>query len=153
MNITEIKKPSGTKTREKYGFFICDSNGLFNAHIGLGPKSVENQNDIEWSYAAYTRPTSYNLNPRLAEARILLLKELRDLAGFLEELDWTVKYLNVDENIVPCNIFISGNSIWEHIDVERGFKTKHRKSCDAIYKKYRLIFKQISDEWRREHAV
>ncbi|KUO66151.1 MAG: hypothetical protein APF84_12580 [Gracilibacter sp. BRH_c7a] len=137
-------------SKEKFGFFIVDTNGHYNGSITLSRKSLENANEMEWTYACNVVPNSWHGNEKLAEIIVKKLRDLRDLCG-LKDIDWEVKYLNCDRVIGwGLDKLDRQKTVFTNIDIPKGMKTKHKKALNVIVNHYKPIIKEIEHEWIKE---
>jgi hypothetical protein len=126
---------------------IMDTNGRYEGEIFITYKDLDKTKELQWFYTSNKVPYIRHGDKQRAETQIEKLRELRDLAGYSNTLDW---------KLVQPESFSGSSEISmdiENLDIAKGCLTKHKKGYREIEKKYKAILKEISKAWREKEGA
>lgn len=132
--------------KEHWGYVIKDSLfGGYDGHLRL----VRNTDGkTEWGYYSFKNVFHWHGNKILALAEIERLKELNKLAQ-IPNLTWELVYADAFSiSRVDDDIYSRFEEV-EH-DIPFGKVGSSRKAAKEIWNKYKILFKEIEREWRKQ---
>lgn len=131
--------------KEEWGYVIKDSFGGYDGHLRL----VRNMDGgrTKWGYVAFKNVFKWHGNKVLALAEIARLEELNKIAQ-IPNLTWELVYADVFSIPRVDDIYSRFDEI-EH-DIPFGKIGEIRKTAKEIWNKYKILFKEIEKEYRKQ---